>query len=193
MATNNINRILLKEWSFHSSVYVPTGVSDLSSGSPEAVDLTLDAGGVGLVNTEAVNSDQVDLGVNRTDRNSVVAALEWFAAITAGLAVTMFWSGSANSSVNSGNPGKPDGGDGAWTGDGGGTVPETVKQIQFIGSFLTTDLVGVQIAKVGGFRPHFQYGQLIVVNNSGTFLCGDDDIESSVLFYGTINDIAAAV
>lgn len=191
MATNNVDTILKTEWSFQSSVYVPTGTSDLSSGSPTVVDLTLDEGGTGLAAGAAANSDQVDLGATRPEWIDVIAALEWFAAVVAGEVVSMYWSGSANSNVANGNPGQPDGVDGLYTGDGS-TVAEAVKQMQFIGNHINNGKTGVQIANVGGFEPRLQYGQLIVFNETATLLCGTDDIESSVLLYGTIKNIAAA-
>lgn len=167
---------------FASSAHSPTAINDLTSQTPaQTCDLTLDVGAAGLADTEAANSDQCDLGATRAEWFAVVAALEWFAAVAAGGRVDFHWSPSDNSVVTDGNPGKPDGVDGAWTGDGGGTVAETVVQLQYVGSFFTTDLVGVQIAKVGLFRPWFRFGQLIVRNESGTLLCGTDDIESSVL------------
>ena len=182
------NEVLLKtkiEYSFESSSYSPTGVSDLSSGTPTVVDLSLSS----ITAGSAINSDQVDLGATRPDAFDFIAALEWFSAITAGGTVDFYWSPSANSNVANGNAGKPDGVDGAWTGDGGGTVAETVPQLQRIGSFVTTDLQGVQIAYIGRLFPKFQYGQLIVVNNSSATICATDDIESSVLAYGTIDEI----
>ena len=182
---NEVLRKTKVEYSFQSGSYSPTGNNDLSSGTPTTVDLTLSS----IAAAAAVNSDQVDLGSTRPHLFDVVAALEWFAAITAGGNVDFYWSPSANSGVAVGNPGRPDGVDGAWTGDGGGTVAETVKQLIYIGSFITTDLQGVQIAHVGRFDPGMQYGQLIIVNNSSTTICGTDDIESSVLMYGTIDEV----
>jgi hypothetical protein len=173
------------EYSFQSSSYSPTGVSDLSSGSPTVVDLTLSS----ITDGSAKNSDQVDLGTNRPTRFHLIAALEWFAAVSAGGTVDFYWSPSAHSGVGTGNPGKPDGVDGAYTGDGGGTVDESVKQMIYIGSFITTDLVGVQTADVGTFTAPLRYGQLVIVNNSGTTVCGTDDIESSVLMAGLVDEI----
>ena len=192
MATNEILQVTKIEYSFQSSVYVPTGVSDLSSGTPTVVDLTLDVGAAGLADDAAANSDQVDFGATRPDVCSLKGAIEWFAAISAGGRVDFYWSGSANSAVASGNPGKPDGVDGAYTGDGGGTDEESVQQMDYIGSFITTDLQGVQIAEIGTFSPRYQYGQLIVSNKSGTVICGTDDIESSILMSFFAPDIAAA-
>lgn len=192
MVSSNVNTILDEEWSFHSSAYVPTGNNDLSTGAPTVVDLTLDEGGTGLADTAAINSDQVDLGTLLPTWIDVIAAIEWFAAVTAGNTVDFYWAESANSGVGVGNPGGVDGIDGLYTGTGdGGTNEEAVINMIFIGSFVTeTHTLGhVQIAKIGRFVPTFRYGQLVVVNNSGTTLCGTDDIESSVLLYGTMPDI----
>ena len=120
MVTNNINTVLDEEWSFHSGVYVPTGNNDLSTGSPTAVDLTLDEGGTGLANLAAINSDKVDLGTILPLKIDVMAALEWFAAVVAGNTVDLYWAESANSNVAAGNPGGPDGEDGLYTGEGDG-------------------------------------------------------------------------
>jgi len=173
------------EYSFQSSSYSPTGNNDLSDGSPTVVDLSLGLTG-GVADGAAMNSDQVDLGAVRPHEFTLIAAIEFFAAVAAGKTIDFYWSPSANSSVGVGNPGDPDGVDGDYTGDGGGTVAETVLQMIWIGSFVTTDLVGVQKAIVGTFAPKLRYGQLVVVNRSGATICGTDDIETSILMSGTI-------
>ena len=197
MATNNVPNLVERSWSFQSAAYVPTGVSDMEDFlTPTAVDLSLDLGAEdGLADGEARNSDQVDIGgaggllpVTLT----FSASMEYFAAISAGGSVEFYWSGSNHSGVGTGNPGKPDGVDGLYAGDGGGTVPESVQQMEFIGSFITTDLQVVQTAIIGTISPKHRYGQLIIVNNSGTTICGTDDIESSILAVGVMPDIAAA-
>ena len=169
---------------FQSASYSPTAINDIGS-TGTVVDLTLNS----IAAAAAKNSDQVDLGATRADSYSVIAAIEWFAAVTAGGKVDLYWSPSNNATVTDGNPGKPDGVDGAYTGDGGGTVAESVLQMQFIGSFITTDLVGVQIARVGEFSPQERYGQLIVVNNSSATLCGTDDIESAIAITPIIDEL----
>lgn len=196
MVTNNINTVLDQEWIFRSSVYVPTGNNILSDGSLTTVDLTLDEAGTGLANLAAVNSDKLDFGSVLPLKIDVMAALEWFAAVVADNSVNMFWAESAHSSAGIGNPGFPDGVDGVYTGAGdGGTDEEAVVNMIDIGAMITeTHTAGhVQIAKIGSFVPTMRYGQLIVVNNSGTLLCGTDDIESGILFYGTMPQIQADV
>lgn len=191
---NDINTIIDQEWIFRSSVYVPTGNNILSTGSPTVVDLTLDEAGTGLANTATINSDKLDFGSLLPTSIDVSAALEWFAAVTADNTVDFYWAESANSNAGIGNPGQVDGVDGLYTGAGdGGTDEEAVVNMIFIGSLITeTHTAGhVQIGKIGSFTPKYRHGQLLVTNNSGTLLCGTDDIESAVLFYGTMPQIAA--
>jgi len=109
-AQNEIQQKVTTEYSFQSSVYSPTGLSDMSSGTPTVVDFTCDEGGTGLADQAAVNSDQVDLGANHPTLFTVAATLEWFAAVVAGVSVDFYWSPSSNSEVDDGNPGEPDGG-----------------------------------------------------------------------------------
>jgi len=190
---NEILRKTKVEFSFQSGVYAPTGNNDLSSGSPAVVDLSLDRSGVGMADGTAVNSDQVDFGVTRFTLASVKAALEWFAAVSAGLTVDFYWSPSMNSGVGVGNPGGPDGIDGPYA-PSGFTVAEGVAQMLYIGSHRNNGELGVQIAQITppeGFPMLERFGQLIVFNNSGATVCLTDDIESSVLFAGEILEIAA--
>lgn len=191
MATNKIlgtHLIGALGFIFKSGSYSPTAINKIDLASNTVGDLTLSS----ILNGAAVNSDQIDLGTSHAEEYSLKGALEWFAAVSAGGDVSCYWSPSNNSVVTDGNPGKPDGVDGAYTGDGGGTVAESVKQMQFIGAFITTDLQGVQIAEIGKFKPKGRFGQLIVVNNSGTTVCGTDDIESAIVMEAVVPDIQAA-
>lgn len=183
------NEIKIKngtEYSFQSSSYSPTGNNDLSNGTPTVVDLSLSS----IASGAAKNSDQLDLGTTRARTYHLIAALEFFSAPGAGETVDFYWSPSFNSSVAVGNPGHSDGIDGAYTGDGGGTVAESVLQMQYIGTMILTDLVGVQIADIGMFHPNARYGQLIIVNNTATVaICATDDIESSILMVEILDEI----
>ena len=186
---NEILRKLKVEFSFQSGVYVPTGNNDLSSGSPTVVDLTLDEGGTGLADQAAVNSDKLDLGAVWPTEFVMIAALEWFAAVTAGVTVDFYWSPSANSAPAEGNPGSPDGVDGLYS-PSGFTDDEGVRQMIYIGSHINNGNIAPQIAVISTtLSLPTRFGQLVVFNDSGTLLCGTDDIESSVLMYGYINEI----
>ena len=82
MVTNLIAKTVTTEYSFQSSVYSPTGVSDLSSGAPTVIDFTMDEGGTGLSDGAAINSDKLDLVTIPLELN-FKAAIEYFAAISA--------------------------------------------------------------------------------------------------------------
>ncbi len=176
---------------FRSSVYSPTAINNIDVASSTTVDLTLDEGGSGLAVSAAVNSDQVDLGATRAPSYSVLAAIEWFVAVTAGDPVDFWWSPSNNATVTDGNPGLPDGVDGLYA-PSGFTVPEGIIQMQYVGSHINNGEIGVQLAVVGEFSPRERYGQLIVVNNSDAIICGTDDIESAIVMTPLLPDIQAA-
>ncbi len=187
-AVNEVQQKVTTEYSFQSSVYIPTGLSDMSSGTPSVVDFTCDEGGTGLADQAAVNSDQVDLGVNHPTLFTVAATLEWFAAVTAGKTVDFYWSASSEAGATEGNPGESDGVDGLYA-PTGFTDDEGVKQMTYIGSHINNGNQDTQTAFIAVFSPFQRYGQLVMFNNSGATLCGTDDIESSVLMTGIVNEI----
>jgi len=193
------NEVLTKtkiEYSFQSSVYSPTADNDLSTGSPTVVAFTCDEGGTGLSNGTAVNSQQVDLGTTRPRIFHITANLEWFSTPSATNSVDFYWSPSSNSNAGVGNPGSPDGActNTPATADclyapSGFTDDEGVKQMMFVGAHINNGNAAPQLAYVGSFEPPMQYGQLIMFNKSGTALCATDDIESSVLMTGVIDEV----
>ena len=130
-----------------------------------------------------VNSDKLDLGATRAPSYSVMAAIEFAASVVAGNTVDLYWAPSTQSTAANGNPGGVDGSDGAYTGTTGSTVAESVLQLHYIGSFITTDdaTTTVQVAYVGSFTPTERYGTLVLVNNSGVAL-HSDDVETHVVF-----------
>ncbi len=186
------NEVLVKvgtQLSFadHAGDFAAAAGTSLEVGTPTNVDLAT----ASLANGSAVNSDKVDLGATRAASFSCMAALEFAATPTAGATVDFYWSPSPQSTAANGNAGKADGVDGAYTGDGGGTVAESVRQMQRIGSFICTDLAtatGVQVAYVGTFSPAERYGQLVLVNNSGAAL-HSDDVENHVVLTPVIDEI----
>ncbi len=191
MATNEVLLKTGTQLSFadHAGDFLPAAGTTLETGTPTDVDMAT----ASLANGSAVNSDKVDLGATRAAQYSVDAAIEFAATPVAGDVVELYWSPSPIAAAANGNPGKPDGVDGAYTGDGGGTVAESVLQMQIIGFFVCTDLAtaSVQVAHVGVFTPAQRYGQLVVVNNSGAAFF-TDDVESHVVMTPIIDDIQAA-
>lgn len=187
MAAGDNTLLTFNEWIFRSGAYVPTGNNVLTEAvSPTGVSFSMNAGGSGIAVDGARGSAKVDLLTNRPLWIDCWAAVEWFSAVAAGGFLGLWWSPSASSTAAAGNPGRPSGADSDYTGDGGGTVDESVLQMQRIGTFKTTSFIGVQMSYVGSFSPRSRWGTLVMVNKSSAALCSTDDIESAVLFYGTI-------
>lgn len=186
------NEVLVKSgtqisFADHVGDFSPTAANVIEAGTPTNVDLTL----ASLADGAGVNSDKVDLGATRAPRYSVDACLEFAATPTAGEVVELYWSPSHNATAANGNPGRADGVDGAYTGDGGGTLAESVLQMQLVGTFVCTDLptaTNPQIAHIGVFEPAARYGQLIVKNESGAAL-HIDDVEMNIVMTPIIDEI----
>ena len=146
----------------------PDSNSDLTlAGYTDAeIDLT------SLANAAGRESAKVDLGPTRAEAYDVSAAIEFAATPTSGSRVDFYWAPSHNSTAASGNPHAMDGVDAAAP-SGYGTLAELLKNIDFIGSLITTDEIGptyVQVGPVGTLYPTARYGMLVVVNNSGAAL-----------------------
>lgn len=188
MANNEVRIIVGTQICFRSGTsFNPTASKDLrlSGGTPTNVNFDPN----GLLNGNAHNSDKVDLGAQRY-LYSVSASLEFAATPTVGNSVDFYWAASPNATAANSNPAGVDGTDGAYTGDGVGTVAESVKQLDYIGSLVCTDLVTTtpQLAHVGWLLPRHRYGTLVIVNNSGAALHNDDD-EHHVVFEPVIDEI----
>lgn len=177
------NEVLLKVgtqlcFADHGGDFAPASGTSLEVGTPTDVQLALS----GVTAGAARNSTKFDFGATMARQYSVIAAIEFFSAPTVGGTVDIYLSPSPQSTAANGNAGLADGSDGAYTGDGGGTVSETVPQLQHIASLVVTDLVGVQImAAPRMFTPTQRYGQLVVVNNTSVTLAATDDVETHIV------------
>ena len=170
-------------WS--STAYVPTGNNILIASPNFTPAITL----TGLTVNAARQGVKINLGVTRPTDFFFDGAFEWFVAVGVAGTIDCYWSRSSHATAGIGNQGNTTGLDAAYTGDGGGTVDESVKQMIYIGSFLTTDLssaANVQKGAIGVLSATHQYGSLVVVNKSSAILAGTDDIETGILMAGAI-------
>ena len=183
------NEVLIKQgtqlsFADHAGDFAPAAAESFEV-TPTDVQLTLS----GVTNGAARQSDKIDLGATRAAQYSVKAAIEWFSAPTAGNTVDFYWFSSPVTTEANANTGNADGGDSAYTGDGGGTVAQSVPQLQYIGAMTVTDLAGVQHAHVGIFSPEDRFGGLVVVNNSAVTLAATDDIETHIVMTELIDEV----
>lgn len=133
-----------------------------SSGGDAAITMT------SVANNAARQSVKLDLGASRTPLYSVKASFEIAATPTAGNTIELYWAPSSSSSAGTDNPGNVSGTDAAYTGYSS-NIADSVKQLQFIGSFVCTAqaTATVQSGFVGRFKPADRYGSLVVFNKSG--------------------------
>lgn len=151
---------------FYGRVDNSTEKSFKSSGGDATLTLTSLA-----ASPAARQSNKLDLGATRAPSYLVKAAFEIAATPTAGNTIDLYWAPSSSGTAATDNPGGVSGSDSAYTGYSS-NLTDSLKQLQFIGSFVCTAQATstVQKAIVGRFSPLHRYGTLVVVNNSGASL-----------------------
>lgn len=162
----------------HSGDFSPSTGSSLEFGTPTNGQIAL----ASLADTNAVQSDKVDLGANRAQTYKVRAAFEFAATPTAGEVVELYWGASSSSIAERGNPGGISGSSSAYSGYAS-DLKESVRQLDFIGVFVCAVEITpiVQISEISIFTPSERYGVLVVKNESAASF-HSDDVECHVVF-----------
>jgi hypothetical protein len=138
---------------------------------------------INLVSKAAAGAQQsvkIDFGENLDLEYILGASLEFATAPDSGEVVNFYmgWSPSATTGV--GNSGGLVGTDTAYTGTGGDSLADSLKQLHFLGSMvLTSDATGtVQIdTAIASFTPLMRYGQLVVENGCASAALHSDGVE----------------
>jgi hypothetical protein len=172
-----------------NSTYSPTAGTSLGTYSA-----TYDIDVVDLAAAAARQSIKADLGNPRPDRYVVDCTFEPATDPAAGGYLSFYWSHSESATAGTGNTGLTTGADGAYTGILGGSLADSLLQMQFIGvapAVVANDADGVQLARVGYFTPLARYGSLVVVNNMSVAL-HSDSVEFAVRFMPIYDDVQAA-
>jgi hypothetical protein len=138
---------------------------------------------------------QADLGATRWPQYVVSVAMEFASGTVSGETVDIYWAGSPSGTAANANPGGTSGSDAAYTGTAGDSLADSVKQLTFIGSLVTTsdNTTVVQYGNVGVLfgDSMLRYGMPVVVNNSTGALVGDA-VEMYVALTPTGSDIQAS-
>ena len=135
----------------------------------------------GLVGPNARQSDKADM-----DAGAVANRFPHIFAVTpridyangdppsAGESIDFYWAASVSSVAATANPGGVTGSDSAYSGTAGSTLDESLKELQFLGSLITTadDDAPIQQTTFLVTLPT-QFGTLVVVNNSSADLAAD--------------------
>lgn len=172
----------------HAGDFAPGTGTSLEQGTPTDVQLAL----ANVADAAARQSAKFDLGANRAERYSLMAALEWFTAPTTGERVDFYIGWSPDATAGDGNPGGLSGSDAAYDGGANLTLAEGLAQLDYIGSFICGAFAGIQVADVGIAVPKERYGMLVVVNESNVALAATDDVECHAVLTPIRGDVAAA-
>jgi len=115
-------------------------------------------------------------------RYAVTPRIEWDVSPTDGGAMDLYWASSLSSTASVANPGGTTGADAAYSGTGGSTLAESLLQLQFLGSLITTNDSAPTVQQAT-FVAEFalQYGMPVVHNNTDQKLEGDG-VEMSLTF-----------
>jgi len=172
------NKILL---GMGTSIGFSSGYSEALS--DETFALTLASLGSSAARQSA-KADMDTLSVaNRYPREFAVTALiEWPSgnAPAAGADVNFYWAPSVSATAATANPGGTTGSDAAYTGTAGSTLPESLLELQSLGTMWTTNDDGVQIVTFKATLPT-QFGMVVVENSTDQNLEADG-VEMSVIF-----------
>lgn len=161
-------------------VLANTGEYSSTVGLPARTD-QIDLGA--LANGDLRQSAKFDLGANRAPYYAVFAAIEWHSAPSADQLVNFAIGFSNSGTAANGNPAGLSGSDAAYVGYGAAAADgrEAFKQLDTVGSVVTTADAAIQVAQVGGFVAKDRYGMMVVWNASGVTIANTDAIETAVI------------
>jgi len=138
---------------------------------------------------------KVDIGNIRYPEYMVSVGIEIASAAASGETIDFYWAGSPKGIAGNANPGGTDGTDDAYTGTAGDSLADSLKQLQYIGSLVTTadNTTVVQYGTVGSLNGSDinRFGMPVVVNNSSGALVADA-VEQYVALIPIPPDIQAA-
>jgi hypothetical protein len=136
-------------------------------------------------------SDKVDLGATRAAKYGLIGCVDFTGETPSATGqIDYYWAPSTQATQANGNVAGNSGADGAAPDGALGTITlaEFLKQCIPIGSLFNHDGAVVQNGWVGTFSPPSQYGQLIVVNNSGDAFEADD-VEAHQVLVPIVDEI----
>jgi hypothetical protein len=118
---------------------------------------------------------KADLGATRAAKYNVLIAVEFASGAISDELVDIYLAWSPTTTAANANPGGVSGSDAAYTGTAGDSLTDSLKQLEFVGSLVTTadQTTVVQYAKVGEIYATGRYVSPVLVNNSTGALVAD--------------------
>ena len=122
-----------------------------------------------LVNNAYRQGAKIDLKVDWERDWRVWLAVAWTGTPTIGLNVDVFWGECGSAVAGDANPANLSGLDADYTGYGGGTADDGIRNISQVGSLsvATATAATLQISEVGILTPKSRWGIPVVRNQSG--------------------------
>lgn len=138
---------------------------------------------------------KADLGVTRWPLYAVHVAVEFASGAISGETVDYYWGASNSTTAGTHNPAGMDGVGGVYTGTAGDSAADSVKQLLFIGSLVTTSdqTTVVQYGMVGHLSGDalLRWGMPLMLNGS-TGATVADSVEQYIALVAIAPDIQAA-
>jgi hypothetical protein len=154
----------------------------------DQIDLT------SLAAAAARQGAKADLGATRAAKYNVLVAVEFVAAsgTLSGESVDLYLAWSPITTAANANPGGVSGSDAAYTGTAGDSLADSLKQLERVGSLITTtdNTTVVQYQKVGEIFATGRYVSPVLVNNAtGAFVA--DAVEMYIALEPIIDEFQA--
>ncbi len=168
-----------------------TDYSSTISGLARTDQLDLTSVGAGAARQGAKH----DFGAIRASRYAIAVAIEFASGALSGEEVEFYHAGSPSPTAGNANPGGTSGVDAAYTGTAGDSLADSLKQLQYLGSLVTTadNTTTVQYQIIGFINGDDipQYGMPVVfLNTTGAHVA--DAVEAYVAYIPINEDIQAA-
>jgi len=118
---------------------------------------------------------KANLGATRAAKYNVLVAIEFVSTAASDELVDFYLAFSPSATPGNANPGGTTGADAAYTGTAGDSLADSVKQLEYIGSMVTTsdNTTVVQYQKIGEIYATGRYVSPVVVNNGSGAFVGD--------------------
>lgn len=147
-----------------------------------------------LASGSARQGAKADLGATRAAKYNVLIAIEIAASAASDEKIDVYFGFSPSATAGNANPGGLTGADAAYTGTAGDSLADSLKQLEFAGSLITTadNTTVVQYGKVGELYATGRYVSPVLVNNSTGALM-TDAVEMYIALEPIIDEAQAAV
>lgn len=139
---------------------------------------------------------KADLGATRWPEYAVHVAIEFASGAISGETIDYYWGSSNSGTAGTHNPGGMDGVGGVYTGTAGDSAADSVQQLLFLGSLVTTSdqTTVVQYGMIGYLSGSaiLRYGMPLLLNGS-TGATVADSVEQYIALVPIAPDVQAAV